>query len=53
MNLKCGQRAKHSKSAARDIALRTKDILDVIADVIPDGSIISPSMLIRIERFTL
>ncbi|KAJ7849793.1 hypothetical protein B0H14DRAFT_2764743 [Mycena olivaceomarginata] len=47
------ERAKHSKSAARDIALRTKDILDVIADVIPDGSIISPSMLIRIERFTL
>ncbi|KAJ7362701.1 hypothetical protein DFH08DRAFT_950936 [Mycena albidolilacea] len=47
------ERAKHSKSAARDIALRTKDILDVIADAIPDGSIISPSILIRIERFTL
>ncbi|KAJ7912591.1 hypothetical protein B0H13DRAFT_1874694 [Mycena leptocephala] len=47
------ERAKHSKSDARDIALRTKEILDVIADAVPDGSNIPPQMLIRIERFTV
>ncbi|KAJ7200957.1 hypothetical protein C8J57DRAFT_1544107 [Mycena rebaudengoi] len=35
----CAQRAKHSKTDAPDIALRTKEILDLI----PDGSDISTS----------
>ncbi|KAJ7289138.1 hypothetical protein C8J57DRAFT_1493594 [Mycena rebaudengoi] len=47
------ERAKHSKTDARDIALRTKDIADVIADAIPDGAKIPPAMLQSIERFTL
>ncbi|KAJ7936015.1 hypothetical protein B0H13DRAFT_2304088 [Mycena leptocephala] len=47
------ERAKHSKADARAIALRTKEILDVIADVVPDGSAIPPPMLQSIGRFTL
>ncbi|KAJ7816021.1 hypothetical protein B0H13DRAFT_1916328 [Mycena leptocephala] len=47
------QRARHFKSDARDIALRTEKILNVIADAVPDGSVISPSMLHSIERFTV
>ncbi|KAJ7289151.1 hypothetical protein C8J57DRAFT_1493607 [Mycena rebaudengoi] len=46
-------RAKHSKADARDIALRTQEIIDVIADAVPDGSKIPPAMLQSIERFTL
>ncbi|KAJ6550991.1 hypothetical protein DFH09DRAFT_1086298 [Mycena vulgaris] len=46
------ERAKHSKADARDMALRTKVILDVIAEAVPDGSAIPPPMLASIERFT-
>ncbi|KAJ7918532.1 hypothetical protein B0H13DRAFT_2321279 [Mycena leptocephala] len=46
------QRAKHSKSDACDIALRTKEILDVVADAVPDPLAISPPMLQSIMRFT-
>ncbi|KAJ7713024.1 hypothetical protein B0H14DRAFT_3017351 [Mycena olivaceomarginata] len=46
------QRAKHSKSDARDIALRTQAILDIIAAALPDPSVISDSMLQSIECFT-
>ncbi|KAJ6490451.1 hypothetical protein DFH09DRAFT_1453431 [Mycena vulgaris] len=46
------ERAKHSKSDARAIALRTKEILDVVADAVPDGSAISPAMLFSIKCFT-
>ncbi|KAJ7087455.1 hypothetical protein C8R44DRAFT_30753 [Mycena epipterygia] len=47
------EHAKHSKSDARDIALRTKTILDLVADALPDGSEIPPHMLLSIERFTV
>ncbi|KAF7343303.1 hypothetical protein MVEN_01762600 [Mycena venus] len=47
------QRAKHSKSDARDIAQRTEEILDVIADAVPDPSAILTPMLQSIERFTV
>ncbi|KAJ7877830.1 hypothetical protein B0H13DRAFT_2668241 [Mycena leptocephala] len=47
------ERAKHCKSDARDIFLRTMTIIDVIADSIPDGSAIPPPLLISIERFTV
>ncbi|KAJ7289141.1 hypothetical protein C8J57DRAFT_1493597 [Mycena rebaudengoi] len=47
------ERAKHSKTDARDIALRTREIIDVIADAVPDGTKIPPAMLRSIERFTL
>ncbi|KAF7347082.1 hypothetical protein MVEN_01462200 [Mycena venus] len=47
------QRAKRCKSEARDIALRTKAILDVIADAVPDPSAIPQPMLRSIERFTV
>ncbi|KAF8207676.1 hypothetical protein K438DRAFT_1961938 [Mycena galopus ATCC 62051] len=47
------QRVKHSKTDARDIALRTKAILDAIAIAVPKGSAIPPPMLQSIERFTL
>jgi len=47
------QRAKHCKSEARDIALRAKAILDVIADAVPNGSAIPQPMLLGIERFTV
>ncbi|KAJ7055327.1 hypothetical protein C8F01DRAFT_1160198 [Mycena amicta] len=47
------ERAKHSKSDARDIALRTKEFLDVVAEAVPDPTAISPSMLKSIERFTV
>ncbi|KAJ7664969.1 hypothetical protein B0H17DRAFT_1184576 [Mycena rosella] len=46
------ERAKHCKADARDIAERTKVILDVIAEAVPDPSIITPPMLQDIERFT-
>ncbi|KAJ7227953.1 hypothetical protein C8J57DRAFT_1252189 [Mycena rebaudengoi] len=45
--------AKHSRTDARDIAFRTKKIVDLIADAIPDPSEIPPSMLLSIDRFTL
>ncbi|KAJ7206186.1 hypothetical protein C8J57DRAFT_1615083, partial [Mycena rebaudengoi] len=35
------KRAKHSKTDARDIALRTKEILDLIADAVPTAQIYS------------
>ncbi|KAJ7917047.1 hypothetical protein B0H13DRAFT_344499 [Mycena leptocephala] len=47
------ERAKHSRSDARAIALRTKEILDVIADAVPDCSAIPPPMLCSIEKFTV
>ncbi|KAJ7461222.1 hypothetical protein FB451DRAFT_1371445 [Mycena latifolia] len=47
------ERAKHSKADAHDIALRTKAILDVIAEAVPDGSAIPLPMLESIERFTV
>lgn len=47
------QRAKHSKLDARDIVLRAKKILDVVADSVPDPSMIPPEMLKAIENFTM
>ncbi|KAJ7193974.1 hypothetical protein GGX14DRAFT_477109 [Mycena pura] len=47
------QRAKHSKSDAHDIALRTRVILDVLADAVPDPASIPAPMLRSIERFTI
>ncbi|KAJ7631601.1 hypothetical protein DFH06DRAFT_698239 [Mycena polygramma] len=47
------ERAKRSRSEARYIALRTADILDVIASAVPDGSDIPPAMLKSMERFAL
>jgi len=47
------ERAKYSRTDALDIALRTKEILDVIADSVPDGAAIPPPMLQSIERFTV
>ncbi|KAJ7611106.1 hypothetical protein DFH06DRAFT_1345792 [Mycena polygramma] len=46
------ERSKHCKSEARAIALRTQEILEVIADAVPDASLIPPPMLLSIERFT-
>ncbi|KAJ7480293.1 hypothetical protein B0H11DRAFT_1916033 [Mycena galericulata] len=46
-------RAKHSKSDARGIALRTQEILNVVAEAVPDPSVIPASMLQSIERFTV
>ncbi|KAJ7087496.1 hypothetical protein C8R44DRAFT_991350 [Mycena epipterygia] len=51
--LEIAERVKHSKSDARAIALRTKEILDVIADAVPDAFTIPPPMLESIKRFTL
>ncbi|KAJ7474047.1 hypothetical protein FB451DRAFT_283891 [Mycena latifolia] len=45
--------AKRSKADARDIAQRTEAILYVVADAIPDGSVIATPMLQSIERFTI
>ncbi|KAJ7664986.1 hypothetical protein B0H17DRAFT_1091055 [Mycena rosella] len=47
------ERAKNSKVAAREVALRTKEILDVVAEAVPDGSAIPPPMLESLERFTV
>ncbi|KAF7369369.1 hypothetical protein MVEN_00265500 [Mycena venus] len=46
------ERAKHSKSDARAIALRVKEIIEVIADAVPDGSI-SPLILLSIQGFAI
>ncbi|KAJ7206169.1 hypothetical protein C8J57DRAFT_1615023 [Mycena rebaudengoi] len=51
--LTSAQRAKRSRTEARDIALRTKEIVDLIADAVPDPSEIPPSMLLSIDGFTL
>ncbi|KAJ7889110.1 hypothetical protein B0H14DRAFT_2692344 [Mycena olivaceomarginata] len=45
--------ADHSKAEARDIALRTEEIIDVVADAIPDPFAISPPMLQSIGRFAV
>ncbi|KAK7063421.1 hypothetical protein R3P38DRAFT_2818543 [Favolaschia claudopus] len=47
------QRAKHFKSDAIAVALRSKQVLDTIADAVPDGSQIPQPMLQSIDRFTL
>ncbi|KAJ7359514.1 hypothetical protein DFH08DRAFT_411870 [Mycena albidolilacea] len=47
------ERAKHCKTEACAIALRTKEILDLVADAVPDGSTISPPMLLSIGKFTI
>ncbi|KAJ7434880.1 hypothetical protein B0H11DRAFT_2115934 [Mycena galericulata] len=47
------ERSKHSKSEALDIALRTKEILDVVADAVPDVTKIHPGMRTSIERFAV
>ncbi|KAJ7705070.1 hypothetical protein B0H16DRAFT_1901943 [Mycena metata] len=47
------ERAKYSRTDALDIALRTKEILDVIADSVPDGATIPPPMLKSIKAFTV
>ncbi|KAJ7206180.1 hypothetical protein C8J57DRAFT_1484882 [Mycena rebaudengoi] len=47
------EHAKRSRTEACDIALRTKKIVDLIADAVPDPSEIPPSMLLSIDRFTL
>ncbi|KAJ7206153.1 hypothetical protein C8J57DRAFT_1484861 [Mycena rebaudengoi] len=51
--LTSAQRAKRSRTEARDIALRTKEIVDLIADAVPDPSEIPPSMLLSIDGFIL
>ncbi|KAJ6462102.1 hypothetical protein C8R45DRAFT_1027316 [Mycena sanguinolenta] len=47
------ERATHSKTEARSIAERTQEILDVLADAIPEPSTIAPPMLESIDRFTV
>ncbi|KAJ6482762.1 hypothetical protein C8R45DRAFT_1100013 [Mycena sanguinolenta] len=47
------ERTQHCKSEARAIALRVMDIVDVVADAVPDGSDISSQMLDSIFRFSL
>ncbi|KAJ7669819.1 hypothetical protein DFH06DRAFT_1468601 [Mycena polygramma] len=46
------QRAKHSRSAAHDIAIRTQVILNVISDAVNDPFVIPHGMLSSILRFT-
>jgi len=47
------ERARHSKSNALSIARRANEILDMIADALPDGSVIPSPMLLSIEKFTV
>ncbi|KAJ7439684.1 hypothetical protein FB451DRAFT_1569853 [Mycena latifolia] len=47
------ERAKHSKDDARDVALRANEILNVVADAVPDVTAISPSMKESIKRFAV
>ncbi|KAJ7439642.1 hypothetical protein FB451DRAFT_1415578 [Mycena latifolia] len=48
-----GGRAKHSKDDTRDVALRANEILNVVADAVPDVTAISPSMKESIKRFAV
>ncbi|KAJ6587954.1 hypothetical protein B0H19DRAFT_1097559 [Mycena capillaripes] len=50
---KIAERARNCKSDAYAIALRTKDIMDVIADAVPDIFTISPPMRLSIEHFSI
>ncbi|KAJ7087477.1 hypothetical protein C8R44DRAFT_893183 [Mycena epipterygia] len=50
--LEIAERAKHSKSDARAIALRTKEIFDVIAAAVGPAPTIPRPMRKSIERFT-
>ncbi|KAJ7467992.1 hypothetical protein FB451DRAFT_1481264 [Mycena latifolia] len=45
------ERAKHSKDEARDIAVRANEILNVVADAVPDVTAISPLMRESSKRF--
>ncbi|KAJ7640334.1 hypothetical protein DFH06DRAFT_253745 [Mycena polygramma] len=47
------ERAKHSKENAREIALRAKEILDVVADAVPDPSVMSSATIKAIKNFTI
>ncbi|KAJ7466678.1 hypothetical protein B0H11DRAFT_2239848 [Mycena galericulata] len=47
------ERVKHSQSDACGIALRTQEFLDVVAEAVPDPSVIPAPMLQSIERFTV
>ncbi|KAK7052001.1 hypothetical protein R3P38DRAFT_2858036 [Favolaschia claudopus] len=46
------ERAKHSQADAHALALRVRDILDVLADAVPDGYEIPQSMLPSIAAFS-
>ncbi|KAJ7198304.1 hypothetical protein GGX14DRAFT_470137, partial [Mycena pura] len=46
------QRAESNKSEACNIAIRAEEILDIIAQAVPDASAIPAPMLQSIERFT-
>ncbi|KAK7023229.1 hypothetical protein R3P38DRAFT_2628190 [Favolaschia claudopus] len=46
------ERTKHSQSDARALALRIKDILDLLADAVPDGNEIPPAMMSSIAAFS-
>ncbi|KAK7051961.1 hypothetical protein R3P38DRAFT_2857852 [Favolaschia claudopus] len=46
------ERTKHSQSDARALALRIKDILDVLADAVPDGNEIPSTMISSIAAFS-
>ncbi|KAJ7034622.1 hypothetical protein C8F04DRAFT_1101597 [Mycena alexandri] len=48
---KISQRVKHSKKEARELAQRTVDLLERLADAIPDPTEISDHMLNNIARF--
>ncbi|KAK6991753.1 hypothetical protein R3P38DRAFT_3090750 [Favolaschia claudopus] len=45
------ERTKHSQVEAIGLALRVKEILDVVADAVPDGSVISPALMQSIYAF--
>ncbi|KAK7013112.1 hypothetical protein R3P38DRAFT_1516732 [Favolaschia claudopus] len=45
------ERTKHSQVEAIGLALRVKEILDIVADAVPDGSVISPGMMKSIYAF--
>ncbi|KAJ6463155.1 hypothetical protein C8R47DRAFT_84225 [Mycena vitilis] len=46
-------RVKHSKADARAIALRTEEVIGVMAAAVADANGLPPAMLLSIERFTL
>lgn len=50
-DMRDSQRVKRSKRTAKDLADRAVQVLELLADNVPDPTVISPKMLASISQF--